>query len=247
MIICKNCNHHFEGKYCNNCGQTADTERLNFNLLIKHLHKNFIKYFQKGIIYSSTQLFKRPGNTIREYIEGKRIKHVDPIALLIALATLYGVLYHTFGINLFSGISKLGLTKELDIKEVNNWISDHYAFVTFLMVPIYSISSFIVFRKQGYNFVEHIFLNTFLASQRLLMRIFTFPALAALNGKEEIYILKDLLVFMDVILIMWSYTQFFNKVSKIHAVLLSVLSYAIFFVLLLIVILVLLETYELFG
>ncbi|NWF89153.1 MAG: DUF3667 domain-containing protein [Ignavibacteriaceae bacterium] len=247
MITCKNCGYFFEGNYCNKCGQTADTERLNFNLLLKHLHKNFIKYFQKGIIYSSTQLFKRPGHTIREYMEGKRIKHVDPIALLIALATLYGVLYHTFGINLLSGISNLGLRKELDFKAVNNWISDHYALLTFLMVPVYSISSFTVFKKQGYNFVEHIFLNTFLANQRLLLRILTFPALAALNGTEEIFILSDLLIFLDVALMMWSYTQFFNKISKIRAASLSVLSYAIFFIFLLIIILVLLKTYELFG
>ena len=247
MIICKNCEHLFEGNFCNNCGQTADTQRLNLKVLVKHLHKNFIKYFHKGIIFSSTQLFKRPGHTIREYIDGKRVKHFEPIALLITFATFYGILFHTFGINMFSEISSDGVTKSFDFKKVNDWMSDHFALITLLAVPIYSIGSYSVFKKHDYNFIEHIFLNTFLASQRLLMRIIAFPALAVLNGEKEIYILRDALVFLDVILMMWSYTQFFNKIPKIRAALLSILSYTIFLILLLAIIFVLLEINELFG
>ena len=118
MITCKNCNNHFEGKYCNNCGQSADTERLDFKFLIKNLHKNFIKYFHKGIFYTSRQLFTRPGHSILiKDIEGKRIQHFEPIGLLLTFAAFYAVLYHTFDINMFSGLSDNTLDGKLDFKK----------------------------------------------------------------------------------------------------------------------------------
>jgi hypothetical protein len=232
MITCKNCNNQFEGKFCNSCGQSADTARLDFKFLLKNLHKNFIKIFHKGIFYTSRQLFTRPGHSIREYIEGKRVSHFEPIGLLIAFAAFYAVLYHTFEIDMFSGISDSAVDGKLDLRSVGNWITDHFSLVTLLFVPVYSIGSFLSFRKQDYNFYEHIYLNTFLASQRLLLRIATFPLLVILDGTESIFLFRDLLILADIILMVWSYTQFFNKVKRIKAILLSVLSYAIFYVIL---------------
>lgn len=233
MVTCKNCNHHFEGKFCNNCGQSADTNRLDFKFLIKNLRKNFLKYFHGGIFYSAVQLFTRPGHTIREYLDGKRVKHFEPIGLLITFATFYGVLYHTFGINMFAGISESNPNGTIDFKSISNWMADHFAVVTLVLVPIYSIGSYFSFRKQKYNFYEHIYLNTFLGSQRLLVRIVVFPLFAIWDGMENIFILRDVLIVLDIILMVWSYTQFFNKMKRIKAILLGVLSYSIFFVLLL--------------
>ena len=134
---------------------------------------------------------------------------------------------------MFSGISDNTVDGKLDLKSVGNWITDHFSLVTLLFVPVYSIGSFLSFRKQGYNFYEHIYLNTFLASQRLLIRIATFPLLVILDGTENIFLFRDMLILADIILMVWSYTQFFNKVKRIKAILLSVLIYAIFFVILL--------------
>jgi hypothetical protein len=232
MITCKNCNNQFEGQFCNTCGQSADTQRLDFKFLLKNLHKNFLKYFHKGIFYTSRQLFTRPGHSIREYIEGKRVQHFEPIGLLITFAALYGLLYHTFDINMFSGLSDNTLDGKLDFRSAGNWIADHFSLVTLLFIPVYSIGSFLSFRKQDYNFYEHIYLNTFLASQRLLLRIATFPLLVIIDRTENIFLFRDLFILADIILMVWSYTQFFNKVKRIKAVLLSVLCYAIFFVIL---------------
>jgi hypothetical protein len=246
MITCKNCEHDFEGKFCNTCGQSADTERLDLKFLIKNLHKNFIKYFHKGIFYTSRQLFTRPGHSIREYIEGKRVNHFEPIGLLLTLASFYAVLYHTFDVNMFSGLSENTLDGKLDFKSVSNWITDHFAIVTLLFVPIYSIGSYLSFWKQDYNFYEHFYLNTFLASQRLLIRIVTFPLLLVLDGTDNLFIFRDLLILSDIVLMIWCYTQFFNKVSKVKAILLGILSYVIFFGLLLGIIEVLVSLWKAF-
>jgi hypothetical protein len=231
MITCKNCNHHFEGKFCNNCGQSADTQRLDFKFLVKNLRKNLLKYFHGGIFYSAGQLFTRPGHTIREYFEGKRVKHFEPIALLLTLATLYGVLYHTFGINLFADVSNNNSADKIsNLNIINNWISNNYSLETCLFVPIYSIASFMVFYKQQYNFIEHVYLNTFLGSQRIFLHLLIFPLFVVFNGTTQLKIVMDVSIILDVALLVWSYSQFFNKLTKTKAILFSILSYVIFLV-----------------
>jgi hypothetical protein len=227
MITCKNCDNNFEGKFCNNCGQSADTQRLDFKFLLTNLRKNFLKYFHGGIFYSAAQLFTRPGHTIREYIEGKRVKHFEPIALLLSVAAFYGIFYHYFGINLFEGDKIPG--DKINAKMINDWFSNNFSLETLLLVPLYSIGSYIVFRKQMYNFIEHFYLNTFLGSQRIILRIVTFPLFAVFNGTPQLHIVMNINIFIDVLLLLWSYTQFFNKLTKTKALLLSLLSYAIFF------------------
>jgi hypothetical protein len=238
-ITCKNCFQQYEGNFCNNCGQSADTQKLNFRFLITDLQKLVLKYFHKGILYTSTQLFTRPGHTIREYIEGKRVKHIEPLTMLVMMATLYGVLYHYFQINLFAGISISATGYEkIDFKAINEWISTHFSLTTFFALPVYTLASFTVFRKEGYNFVEHLYLNTFLATQRLLLRIATFPLFAVYNGTPQIHTIANIYVAADVVLMIWSYSQFFNKLKKVKSILFSALSYVIFYIFLLALILI---------
>mgnify|MGYP006179009015 CR=1 FL=1 len=95
QIICKNCGHIYSGQFCNNCGQPSDTHKLNLHFIWHDLQHAFL-HFDKGVLFTAKELFTRPGNSIREFIEGKRVKHFKPISLVIILATLYGVLRHLF-------------------------------------------------------------------------------------------------------------------------------------------------------
>ena len=133
-------------------------------------------HFDKGVLYTAKELFTRPGDSIREFVEGKRVKHFKPISLVIILATLYGVLRHLFH---FSVLDKKAVSKfqGVEYESLNEWISHHYYWIILLSIPMFSIASYIVFRKQGYNYVEFFILNTFKASQRLFLRIFTFPVI----------------------------------------------------------------------
>jgi hypothetical protein len=94
LITCKNCDSQFEGKFCSNCGQSADTHRLDLHFLAINIPKLLFSFMRKGIFYTVTQLFTRPGNSIRGYVEGKRVNHYEPFAMLVTIAALYGLLYH---------------------------------------------------------------------------------------------------------------------------------------------------------
>lgn len=226
-IICKNCRHSFKGNYCNNCGQSADTHKINVHFLWHDIQHGLL-HFDKGILYSLKQLFTRPGHSIREFIEGKRVNHFKPLSLVVVLATLYGFLYHYFHINLYYETKEVS---GINYLEFNEWTSTHFSWITIGTIPLYTIGTFICFKKQGYNFVEFFVLNTFKASQRLFAHILTFPLLYYFNGTPEISLLVKILYVFDVVLIFWTNIQFFDRIKKSKAFLLSLLSHFIFLIL----------------
>ncbi|PBJ15656.1 DUF3667 domain-containing protein [Flavobacterium sp. ACN6] len=225
-IVCKNCHQVFNGHYCNNCGQPADTHKINSHFLWHDIQHGLL-HFDKGILYSLGQLFTRPGNSIREFIEGKRVRHFKPLSLVVLLGTLYGFLYHYFHINYFINESQ---DDTLDYKTINEWTATHFSWVTIATIPLYTIGTFIVFRNQGYNFVELFVLNTFKASQRLFVQIITFPILFYLNNTNHLQQFSFVTYLIGMILIFWTNIQFFNKLSKTKAFFLSLLSHIIFLI-----------------
>ncbi len=234
-ITCKNCNQHFKGHFCNNCGQTADTHKINFHFLWHDIQHGLF-HFDNGFFYTAKQLFTRPGIAIREFIDGKRVRHFKPISLVILLATVYGLLYHTFHIGFTDLVQVTGSGDDkINVEKINEWMSTHYAWASLLTLPFYALGTFLVFKKQGYNFVEHLVLNAFLAGQRLILRITTFPIIYAFSGTPTIKTVTEFITLIDFILMVWGYSQFFNKLSKQKSFLLTLLSYLIFALTLIIV------------
>lgn len=224
-ITCKNCHQIYKGHYCNNCGQPAETHKINGHFLWHDIQHGLF-HFDQGVLYSFKQLFTRPGHSVREFIEGKRVKHFKPLSLVVLLATLYGVLYHYFNIDLFPE----NVSSDMDYHKFNEWIATHFSWITIATIPVYTIGTFICFRKQGYNFVEFFVLNTFKASQRLFAHLLTFPLMIYFNGTPQIRVFMNVLYVLDIILIYWTNLQFFNKISKTKTFFLSILSHIIFLI-----------------
>lgn len=221
-IVCKNCNHHFKGNYCSNCGQTADTHRLNVHFLWQDIKKGLF-HFDEGILYSFLQLFTRPGNSIREFIEGKRKKHFKPLSLVIVWATAYALLYHTFHLNFVNSIE----SENLNAAKANDWITNHFAWITLSTIPFYALVTFIVFKTEKYNFIEHLVLNAYLSAQRLSIHIILFPLTYFSNNTSLETKVTLTILLADTFMTIWSFTQFFNKESKSKIFLKAILSFAI--------------------
>ena len=224
-ITCKNCNQIYKGHYCNNCGQPADTHKINAHFLWHDIQHSLL-HFDKGIVYSFRQLFTRPGHSIREFIEGKRVKHFKPLSLVVVVATFYGLLYHKLHINLFPEATDA----TLNYAEFNEWMATHFYWVTIATIPLFTIGTYICFRNQGYNFFEFFVLNTFKASQKLFAHLLMFPLLYFYNGTSHIKTITSLIYAVDMVLIFWTNIQFFNKISKTKAFFLSLLSHILFLI-----------------
>ena len=210
---CKNCGNIFEGNYCNYCGQAAETHEINASFVLHDLQHGLI-HLDGGILHSARELFTRPGHSVRDYIEGKRIKHYKPFSMLIVVAGLYGLLYHTLKIDPYKDISD----STFNYKQFNEWISHHFSIITLTLLPVLSLNSFLLFHKQGYNFTEHLVINAFYSTQKLWLRILTLPVI--LWAENAQFILKILLV-IDFALMLWIYGQFFKNISRIKTFILT--------------------------
>lgn len=230
--ICKNCNNSFDGNFCNNCGQSAKTDRINFRLF-KHETNQGISRIDSGILFSIKQLLTRPGHTVREYLEGKRIKHYKPVSLVIILATTNGILFHFFNVDL---IDKSLKEPGLNIEALNGWTTNHYSWITLATIPFYTIGSYICFSKQGFNVSELLILNFFKAAQRLFLSISAFPFLWYFSKTSGKITVANLIFLAGIIFTLWTDIQFFNKLTKTKACLLSLLSQLIFLIIFIILV-----------
>lgn len=224
QLTCKNCNTVYTGKFCNMCGQTADTNPINLHFLLKELKATYIKY-DDGFFYTLKQLFTRPGKFIREYLEGKRINRTKPISFVIIAAGIYSFLY------LYLDIQPAPIAdadkSEIDSEKLNHWIINNFAIAELLLMPLFAIASTISFYKSKYNFFEHVILNCYVFGQRIFLNLLSFPFLIIYNKTPELANVTNVTLAANVIILFWTFSNFFSGQSKFITFVLSVLTYII--------------------
>lgn len=220
----------FVGHYCNNCGQEASTQKLNFHYMWHEIQHNLL-HINNGVFYSIKQLYTRPGHSIREFIEGKRVKHFQPFSLLILLASVYGFFFHYFHIDVIADTKTTGSVEQRqNLEHLMDWLGSHLSLVNVLTIPLYAFGSAVAFRKQGYNFVEHLVLNAYVAAQRLCLILILFPVLYKLSGTPDLKTYTRILIAVQFLLLVWTYVQFFSKLNHWKTFFLSLISIGLYWV-----------------
>lgn len=223
VITCKNCNHNFKGQFCNNCGQSSNTHEISGHFLL-HDIQHGILHFDKGIFYTIKQLFIRPGHTIRDFIDGKRVRHFKPLTMILVLASINSFL--------FSFMAESNNVRYAN--EANNmvllWIREHYSASQLLILPLFSLASFLAFKKTGYNYFQHIVLNAYVIAQGLIINLVLFPVVYFYQNSEQADSLTMIKLLGFLTMVVWTYVQFFRGYSatyKFTRTLLSILIYIV--------------------
>lgn len=97
---------------------------------------------------------------------------------------------------------------------ISSWVSNNYAYMILLLIPVLSISSFLCFRKQEENYTEHIVLNTYITAQQSIFYI-VFTILAWGTKKEDVI---GFALLLSIGYRLYSYFGFFKKIKKISIV-----------------------------
>ncbi|GHN02090.1 hypothetical protein WSM22_35790 [Cytophagales bacterium WSM2-2] len=231
-MTCKNCSNNFEGKFCNECGQPASTHDLNFHFLVHDIQHGLF-HLDKGFLFTIKELFTRPGHMIREYLRGKRVSHFKPVSLILILAGAYGLLSHFFHIDILNGTFHVSGSKEEEeeikqrVSELSDWVASHYALVSLLSLPVFTLGIFIGFWKKGYNLAEYFVLNAYLTGQHLLIHILFFPVIYLLNATSWQESFNVFLNTIIVIVTLWTLLQFFDHLKKWTIIWRTVMSFLI--------------------
>lgn len=218
---CLNCNTEATGSFCPNCGQKTSTARFS----PKHIFKNdiaskYYSFFKNGLFFTLKELATRPGHSIREYIEGKRVNHMNYMTLFLLLSGI-GIF-----IDKYAKVSQAVLNSENgeNVKIMENYFNflrDNPKTYIFITIPIISFFTYQLLKKSNYNYAEHLILNIYKASAILVITKLTvlFSLLTA-----DIGFLKIINTITDISIFAYSFWflyQFFYDLkiySKINII-----------------------------
>lgn len=226
---CKNCGSHVEGNYCSKCGQNTRVRRIDLSSFINELSETLFQV-NRGFFFTYFSLFTKPGQTIRDFLEGKRAQHYKPIAYVLLLSTLYLLVTRiteqaTWIDDLVSGFNQY--EEGIDIPSQFNWLINNFSYSNLILLPIFSIGSFLAFKKAKYNYLEHMVLNAYITGQQsviyLLFNLVTFYYDNKLTDAIP--------TFLSIFYTFWVYWQFFNKGNRVINILSTLLTYVIYVIL----------------
>jgi hypothetical protein len=146
---CKNCGHVLRGNYCSNCGQQSQVHKIDAHHFL-HDIPHSILHVDKGFPYTFKQLIKRPGSALKEYLEGRRVQYFRPFGYVITMSAISTLLVHWMQL----------LTRHLYLKQTGNsfewgesFFNKYKSIFIFLMIPIVSLCTWLVFKKHRFNFL----------------------------------------------------------------------------------------------
>lgn len=198
-LECKNCNSVVDGNFCPQCGQATKTHRINA-LYFLHDIPHSVFHVDKGFPYTFYQLIKRPAQALDEYLDGRRVRYYRPLSYVLIMSAICVLIVSRIRIYMQELQQHLGKASDH-----TSFLSHYQAVFIFLMIPLAGGITWLVFRKNKYNFWEHILINTYLAAQLnvLLVLINVFSLFKYLISGSASY---SITIFMTVFMVYYAFT-----------------------------------------
>lgn len=189
--ICKNCEHHFEGQYCPNCGQKFIDQRLTLKESINWA-LNSIFNLDRGFLYTSLAVLRKPGTVIKDMLNGITIRYSHPFRFIFiwaSLAAIFGVAAGTYSDTSIAVNEAMGVNEEQlkNTKKIQETIGSYMSFIIMAMIPFYSLGSYWLFKSKRFNYAEHLVINSYAFGSSTMLGIpfmiayLFFPQLSFLN------------------------------------------------------------------
>jgi hypothetical protein len=205
---CLNCDNEIVEKYCSNCSQATSTHRISFPYFFKHDFIHGIFHFDKGFLYTLKELFTRPGHSIRDYVQGKRVKHFNYFTMIILLLTISYFLKKWSQID----ITKLVADKEQVIGFMKV-TKDYSKYVIFLHIPILALISFLLFRNSQQNYTENLVINLYLQCGLTCISSLLYLSAIFTNNIQFLIFISEILLTLGIIYIIIFYYQYYSAFS----------------------------------
>lgn len=238
---CADCGRAIDGaeqKFCPACGQPTPAHRIDWHFL-GHELEHSVLHMDRGILYSLRNLMLRPGHFIRDYIEGRRARHVKPLMLIMILAAALVFLARYFlegdvvgaavAMDAAAGVGasangRFDPARLFDAFEaVSGWMNRNYAATTLILLPFEAAVLKLAFRRVGnLNYPEWLAITAFLTAQTFVVMAFAVPV------QHWFPHVHNWALSLAVVYSVFSLTQFFQPYPRWKSVLRSLLGFALF-------------------
>ena len=211
---CLNCASPVSHNYCSNCGQKSSTHRYSIKHFLLHDFVHNVWHVDKGIFFTLKELFTRPGNSVREFIEGKRVPYFSFITLILLILTVSGLMAPYIHITAADLVPANGKALTSEFEKIISRYPKLYLIIT---IPVYSLLSFLWFKRAKFNYSEHLVMNSYRIIPEMLFN-FIGSAVSIFYSNKQVLIILCIMVpaVFGFIYSIWFYYQFFSK-SKYSA------------------------------
>ncbi len=166
----------------------------------------------RGYLHTIKELTIRPGHSIREYIQGKRSNHSDPVMMLIIIGGLCSILYNHYHIKTMASLDLSTFKGELQMFSLKFFA---LAFLGYSL--ILSLSDYLIFRYKGYNYFELFVMNIFSCIEILSLFIFIVPIWLLFSSYGIETYLRSAVIFLAWAYLVFVRYQFFNVANDKRA------------------------------
>lgn len=184
---------------------------------MRHLLKEVLHgfyHFEHGIFQTFRDLAQRPGPALRDYLAGKRVGWYNAFTFILVTGGIAGFVFTKFHWQSF--FVDLGILRAGAINE-ERWehTISHFSLRLLLSIPLYAMVSFLLYRKTGYNFSEHLIANTYLRGEMNVFMLLLFPLDLLVRGGAwhqpvALLLAIGLLVYMG-----WALNGVFGKKQQL--------------------------------
>jgi hypothetical protein len=167
------------------------------------------------------------------FLDGKRQNHFKPIAFVVTLSTFYFLItqmtqQNTWIDDILTGWMNGAAEESSDVQELGLliWFSKNFAYSTLILLPVFSLASFLSFKGFEKNYLEHIVINSYITGQQALF--YSVFALIGLVIKNDVVEILSLLV--AILYAFWVFLQTFKDGSSPTVILRSILTYILYLI-----------------
>ena len=149
-MSCKNCKRPLliEDKFCSDCGAQVVTQKLTVKKVIHEFSERYLSLDNKFITTFKT-MFTHPEWVVNGYLDGLRMRYVNPISYLIIAVTLSSINVYLMRNGYFGEIDYASMSGNqktpFDMKDYMNSVYDYNSILVFSILPLLALVSKIVF------------------------------------------------------------------------------------------------------
>ncbi|HRE76705.1 MAG TPA: DUF3667 domain-containing protein [Flavobacterium sp.] len=217
-MSCKNCLKPLlsEDKFCSNCGAQVVTEKLTVKKVVHEFSERYLSFDNKFLTTFKT-MFTQPELVVNGYLNGLRVRYVNPITYLIIAVTLSGISIFLMKRGYLGEIDFKAMQGNdkipFDMKEYMNSIYDYNSVIVFISIPLLALVSKIVFYNyKQFNYAEHNLIYFYTYSQSSISVLLMIPFLLFL--KIEFYYYSLLTITFMLVYHCFALKRIFDLTAK---------------------------------
>jgi uncharacterized protein DUF3667 len=198
FVTCKSCGTHFQGRFCNNCGEKVfhPHDKSLTHFIEEAFH--FITHFDTKIFRSLRFMLSKPGFVAMEFCEGRRRKYFSPVSMFMIGVVIYLLFPVLQGLNIsfdnhisnnnsfhFYLIQKWAVHKAsveqitlAQLAEKFDHLSPKFSKVLLLvLIPLSALALSLLFTRKKKYFFDHMMLAAEINSVILFLVFLILPVL----------------------------------------------------------------------